>query len=252
MRYEIDTNKKPSIIRMVLDSRVPHRVTIVGYDPDPKHPNTAYFARSVQVGNGRPVSVEIPMPITPEKLMLDVGQEDGAYGTYINVSNVDVKDMPEGGITGWPKNTLEFYNFLKNFAEKAGYIDPGFYMSKDENYVIWAKSHLDGDATPARVNRRTGIIKMNLEKLKNFTVFMRIYIGLHEFIHYNEQTTNEVQCDMQALKIYLSMNYPKSEANYAMTKVFDNSPAALQRVSILNNEIKKNDGRRNMQPAVRK
>jgi hypothetical protein len=117
-------------------------------------------------------------------------------------------------------------------------MQPGFYVSKDENYMIWAKPHLDDDGTPARVNRRTGVVKFNLSKMKDYTVYMRIFIGLHEFFHYALQTTDEVKADMGALKVYLSMGYPKSEANYAMTKVFDNSPSAIKRVEILDNYIK--------------
>lgn len=248
MRYEINTNNKPCLIKIYLEVKAPQRISIAGYDNDPQHANTVYFVRSKQV-NGKEClkqPIEIPMPLTPGKLTLEIGQENGAFGSYINIVKIDVADMPTTTVV-FPKDVLEYYNFIKTYCEQAGWPStkvPSFYVSKDENYVIWAKENLDGDGTPARVNRRTGVVKVNLEKFLSFTVYMRIFIMLHEFIHYSEQTTDETRCDLGALRIYLGMGYPKSEANYAMTKVFDNSPEALKRVGILHNYLKNHDNKK--------
>lgn len=234
MRYEIDLGERPSMIRFKVDVTANQMISIVGYDATKE--NTTYFAKTVNIKSRNQV-IELPMPISPEKLTLVIEQSNGAYGSYINVDNFTVTDLPQRN-TLFPEKTMEFYNFLKTFAKKAGYIQPGFYVSKDENYMIWAKPHLDDDGTPARVNRRTGVVKFNISKMKEYTVFMRVFIGLHEFFHYALQTTDEVKADLGALNVYLSMGYPKSEANYAMTKVFDNSPSAIKRVEILDNYIK--------------
>ncbi len=245
MHYELTLHKRPSIISIRVGVQFKQRISIIGYDPDPKHPNTIYFARSIEVsGVGMPI--DIPMPVAPDKLILEITQEHGFYGSQIQ-ADIKVKDMPSLTVA-FPPRILEYYNFLKTFAQKAGYIEPGFYVSKDENYIIWAKPHLDGDATPARVNRRTGVMKFNLEKIRGYTVFMRIFIGLHEYFHYEKQTTNEVEADMGALKVFLAAGYPKSEANYSMTKIFDNSEEAIRRVSILNNYIKNYDKQSGFKP----
>jgi hypothetical protein len=245
MRYEIDLEERPTMIKFKVDIQRPQMISIVGIDPDPKHPNTVYFARTARVTRkGEPV--EIPMPISPKKLILEIKPEDSSFGSYMNVFDMVVLDLP-ATTSVFPDKTLEFYNFLKKFAKEAGYIEPGFYVSKDENYLIWAKENLDADGTPARVNRRTGVVKMNLSKLREYTVFMRVFIGLHEFFHYALQTTDETTADMGALKVYLGMNYPKSEANYSMTKIFDNSPSALKRVEVLDNFIKADEMRKRNQ-----
>lgn len=243
MKYEIDLEERPTLVKFKVDVPSQMMITIVGYDANPKHKNTVYFARTARVTK-KNEEFEIPMPVSPNKLILEINVENGnnrSFGrSFINVSDLVVTDMPTT-TTAFPAKTLEYYNFLKKFAKEAGYIDPGFYVSKDENYIIWAKAHLDADGTPARVNRRTGLVKMNLSKLKDYTVFMRIFIGMHEFFHYALQTTDEVACDMGAAKVYLAMGYPKSEANYAMTKIFDNSSSALKRVEILDRVIKESD-----------
>lgn len=242
MKYEIDLEERPTTIKFKVDVQSPQMITIVGYDPDPKHKNTVYFARTARIKR-KGEMVEIPMPLTPKKLILEINPENRSFGSYINIFDMVVLDLPTT-TTVFPPKTMEFYNFLKKFAKEAGYIEPGFYVSKDENYLIWAKENLDGDGTPARVNRRTGVVKMNLSKLREYTVYMRIFIGLHEFFHYALQTTDEVSADMGAARVYLGMGYPRSEANYSMTKIFDNSPAALKRVEILDNYIKNSEMRK--------
>lgn len=234
MRYEIDLGERPSLIYITLSSPVEQKVGFLGTDTSKK--DTYYFARTKTV-KGKTI-IEFPMPIAPKILTIDLSVPEGKFGSYINVTDIKVKEFVNPKVVAFPKDTLEFYNFLKRFCEKAGYIKPGFYTSKDENFVIWAKPHLDDDGTPARVNRRTGVIKMNLSKIKDYTIPMRMFIGLHEYFHYAYQTTNEVKADMGALKVYLDAGFPKSEANYAMTKIFDNSKAAVQRVSVLHNYIK--------------
>jgi hypothetical protein len=244
VKYEINTNSRPVLIKVYLEVKLPQRLSIAGYDPDPAHNGTVYFIRSKQINGKEHLDprnpIEIPMPITPDKLILNIDQENGGFGSYINVVKVDVVELPSTTVV-FPKDVLEYYDFIKTYCQKANYKGPGFYVSRDENYVIWAKPNLDGDATPARVNRRTGLVKVNLEKFVPFTVYMKIFIMLHEFIHYSQQTTDETRCDLGALRIFLGMGYPKSEANYAMTKIFDNSPDAIRRVTILNNYIKNHD-----------
>jgi|ERR1700741_2340609 len=237
MKYEIDLEERPTLIKFKVDIQKPQTITIVGSDPD--HKNSVYFARTANVTK-RGQYFEIPMPVSPKKLILEINPENKSFGNYVNIYDMVVENMPPV-TTVFPAKTMEFYNFLKKFAKEAGYIAPGFYVSKDENYLIWAKENLDADGTPAKVNRRTGVVKMNLGKLRGYTVYMRIFIGLHEFFHYALQTTDEVSADMGALKVYLGMGYPRSEANYSMTKIFDNSPAALKRVEILDNYIKNDE-----------
>lgn len=244
MKYEINTNQRQVLIKVYLGVRVPQRISLVGIDANPDHNNTIYFARSKGINGNEHLNpnnpIEIPMPLTPDKLILEIGQENGAFGSNFNVAKVEVEDLPKTTVA-FPPNVLEYYNFIKTYCQQSNYRPVGFYNSKDENYLIWVKEHLDGDATPARVNRRTGVVKVNLQHFQPFTVFMKVFIMLHEFIHYNEQTTDETRCDLGALRIYLGMGFPKTEANYAMTKIFDNSPAALERVKILHNYIKNYD-----------
>ena len=229
-----------------MESPRPRRISFVGYDATKK--DTVYFAISKTV-SGRRI-IELPMPLTPQTLTLDIVPEGGGFGSHMNIKEVKVYDMPTT-VVPFTKESLEYYNFLKRIAKDTGELTPGFYTSKDENCVMWVKEHLDGDTTPARINRRTSVVKWNLSQMRKFTVYMRMYMGLHEREHYDLQSTDEVRVDTAALKKFLIMNYPASEANYAMTKVFDNSKEAIARAANMDRIIKENDRRKMNKPIVR-
>jgi hypothetical protein len=52
---------------------------------------------------------------------------------------------------------------------------------------------------------------------------MQVFILLHEWSHYKLDTSDEFDCDLQALQWYLGFGFPQTEAMYAMTKVFSSA-----------------------------
>ncbi|WP_448519628.1 hypothetical protein [Rhodoflexus sp.] len=74
--------------------------------------------------------------------------------------------------------------------------------------------------TPARVDRSTGEIFVSAADLLPATVPMRLFVLLHEYVHFRNQTTNEFECDRVAANLYRAQGWPKIEALYALTKFF--------------------------------
>lgn len=66
---------------------------------------------------------------------------------------------------------------------------------------------------------------------------MRMAILLHEFSHYylNNDMSNEVEADLNALLIYLGLGYPRIDAFNVFIGVFKNTPTEqnAQRIEIL-------------------
>lgn len=58
----------------------------------------------------------------------------------------------------------------------------------------------DLGATPARVNRRTGVMEISLKHMKAMPVAHRLFVMLHEQAHVELQTTDEVKADAYAFK----------------------------------------------------
>lgn len=204
-------------------TKKPTKLAFVGYDASKR--NTYYFARDMQIYGEQ--TVNFPMPQTPAVLTLKVLDKSG-WGNNVEVVKIDIKPMADK-TAGLAPNVRSFVKFAQAFSAKAGYLSQGFYLSKDEKYIIWLKKNIDNSGTPAKINRRTGVIKVSIEAIQKYTVPMRMFILLHEYMHYYHQTKNEFKADDGALRMYKQLGYPKSEGNYAMTKIFSDTPMARQR-----------------------
>lgn len=142
MKYEINTEERPVLIKVWLSVKTPQRVAFTGADSDPALDNTVYFVRSKGINGAEHLHpdnpIELPMPITPKKLILDINPENNSFGSFINVSKVDVEPLPSTSVV-FDKDVLEFYNFIKTYCQKSRTSPLGFYVSKDENFGVVGK-----------------------------------------------------------------------------------------------------------------
>jgi len=223
MKFAVDLNTRPTMLVLTVSTTQPIKLAFIGYDASKK--NTYYFARELTI-NGKK-TIQFPMPQAPGVLTIDVMNRYNDYGNVINI--LDAKALPlPSKMVAFPKGMDSYVKFAQSFAEKAGHINAGFYVSKDENHIIWMKPVIE-DGSPAKVNRRTGLVKVDINKFKKYTVPMRMFVLLHEFWHFWGKTKNEFEADRGALNMYMQLQYPKSEGNYAMTKVFTDTPMARRR-----------------------
>lgn len=79
----------------------------------------------------------------------------------------------------------------------------------------------DLGATPARVNRRTGVMYISLKHMKALPVEHRLFVMLHEQAHVELQTKDEFKADEAAFKKYADMGYSLNAAVKALTQVLN-------------------------------
>ena len=77
--------------------------------------------------------------------------------------------------------------------------------------IVWIDDLGD---TPAKVNRRTGVMYASRKHLSAMPKEFVVFIFLHEKAHVELQTTNEYQADAQAFKEYADYDFTKAERNY--------------------------------------
>jgi len=73
--------------------------------------------------------------------------------------------------------------------------------------------------TPARVNRRTGVLYISKEKWEQMPENVRLFVLLHEAGHVDQQTTNEILADNYAFQAYAQSGRPLSESITALTRL---------------------------------
>ena len=85
--------------------------------------------------------------------------------------------------------------------------------------------------TPARVNRRTGELYINLKKWKDLTPDARFFVLLHEAGHVDQDTRNEILADNYAFYAYARAGKPLSKSIQALTRLLTfNNPQHYDRV----------------------
>lgn len=126
-------------------------------------------------------------------------------------------------------------NFAIDFAQKAGYVDPGFYSSKDFEFLIHYLPIITNDdgkelITPARIHRNMPRVQLSKRLFDQFSIPVRIAILAHEGCHYFNNTRSEKEADLCGIKYYLDAGFPSIEAMYAATEVFLKHPETVNQV----------------------
>ncbi len=188
--------------------------------------NTTYVDRkygTVQSPVSGKIDLKLPMPDRFEKLGITVTN-------VLNSSPVKIVSLTHSQLQQSALQvrqlTKDYIKFAADFAKKCGHIPTDKYQSKDGKFQIHLldqiRDHETGKVipTPARVNHMTGIIEVSKKDFAKMTVANRLYILMHEFAHFANNTDDEVECDMLAAKTCMELGYSAIECLYAVSKLF--------------------------------
>lgn len=204
------------------------QVSITGYDPE--KPNTVYFSLEQNV---KLKTLILPMPISPKNLAVSISSNFPFSIHYARIGMI----YPSKKILRLGKQTKRFIRHTFDFAEAAGYLRDGNTYSNDSGkfpvHYYPVISH-----TPARIHKESGHIEVSASHFRSYTVPMRVFILLHEWMHWVKNTGNEVKCDIEAAKLFLGLGFPRYEALVAVTEVLTDHPEHIQRAESLQKFIK--------------
>lgn len=215
----------------------PFELSVKGAD---RHKQNSYYIRRripikpylFEQGEVAYREFKIPFPISPQQLTVSLADLNYGDDEPFSLEKFEVQKLPPA--TLWTDEKMHrFIPFAEDFAQKAGYIPPGFHESPDGEFLISYLPKIiseDGTVsrTPARISRNSGRIQVSRKHFIGYTIPMRILILLHELSHDTLNTRDELEADRNALRVYLSLDYPKTEALYATTKIFNLHPAGKE------------------------
>lgn len=246
------------------------KVGIRAYEPcalgircyDATKPNTDYIRRRVPIPEdlfkGKKTGYReftLPFPLSPDQLMVEM--YDKAYGddTHFKIEKFELEKMPPKNVWAEPE-MHRFIGFAQDFATKAGYLPTGVYDSKDGDFLIQYLPIItdeQGDplVTPARTNRKSGRIQVAQSAFAKYTIPVRMVVLFHERYHFQIPTRLEKPADLHGLRLYLDLGFPRTEAVYATTKIFNSHPESVgightNRVKDIVNFIDNYSGRENL------
>jgi len=239
--FTAKTYNQPSILHIGVETAYPKKMYLVVRDK--RYPETQFTNRYMTVDGKQ--EFEVYMPIAPKLAEVIVASEDetrGAmYDDQYRIYKAKRTPLVKGenfSADGRKSSVNDFIVFAEEFSNKANYLSAGgsMYTSDDGKYKIkYFDVIIDRTGkklqTPARISNRTGIIEVSKEHFEEYTVPMRMAILLHEFSHFylNDDHSDEIEADMNALAIYLERGYPAIDAYNVFTTVFANSPTDLNK-----------------------
>lgn len=232
MVLPIPCRENPFRLRVTIRAVKPVDVVLRGQDAHRR--NSVYFSRKVNfdfqnLAEGEDTrEIILSMPHSPKLLIMEVfnaftGDENG-----FKIEDVTVEKFPERELWADPV-THRYIEFAIDFAKKMGSYRPGYYPSKNGEFLMQLLPVIRDEAgkeliTPARVNRGSGRKQVSQQAFLPLSIPIRIFILMHEHEHFHLPTRSETVADLSGLRYFLDMGFPKVEAVYAATKVFDMHP----------------------------
>ena len=221
---KVETGGKPTNLLVKIEVNQPQKIRLMAYNP--KRPNTFYTNRVKTVSKN--CEFEIRMPQNCETVFVRC-VKDG--------SNEDVKIISceqiklNQFVRCIDARVSSFVKFAQEFSERLPMLHEGTYYSDDKKYRIDLFNQIkNGNVvlpTPARISNVDGRMEVSKAHFMKYTVPMRIAILLHEFSHFNLNVVqkDEVEADLNALRIYLGLGYPTIEAHMSFLNVFKGTPS---------------------------
>jgi hypothetical protein len=230
MNFSVNTNNNKCCIELVVFSQMPQQIRIVVYDPKKK--DTIYIDRYKTVNDKETFYLRLPQ--SPKTAVISVfskgrgnNEHDRTFTYKWKYHDLKTKDLL------LKPSTRNFVRFAQEFSENAGVLShyDSVYMSNDGKYRIdYVDNCRDRKTktvipTVARIGDKSKIIEVAHSRFKDKTVPQRMAIMMHEFGHgyLNVNPDDESEADINALRILLSMGYPKLELFAVFCKVFHNA-----------------------------
>jgi hypothetical protein len=215
-------------LKIRIIAKVPFSLVARGYDASV--PNSFYFRRRIPIKEPGKKEVEIPLPLSPDILSLQLVSNSDRTVPF-SIEEIKAEPLPASMV--WEEEEMHaFIRFAMNFAQQAGYLGTGYYSSPDERFLIEYLPYIKDEfgeqqVTPARTNRYTGRIQASQSQFQRFTIPVRFFILLHERYHYQIPTRKEKPADLHALRVFLDLGFSQTEGMYALSKVFLSHPDTL-------------------------
>jgi len=235
MTYRVNTNYTECCLVVKLKTNSAEQICIIAEDAD--QDNTMYTNRVATVKGDDCFYVNIP--VCGKTTVLHVfNKKYGNLGNGLDntfyVKDVSIMPLDKSlhRIDYANPYMKSFINFATRFSFNAGWLKEGSYVSDDKVFEIdYPEDILEENGsvspTPARIEINTGLIELSRSKYVPMTIPNRMAILLHEFSHIfvNENMDDEVEADLNALNIYLSLGYPRIEAFEVFTQTFIDTPS---------------------------
>lgn len=239
MIKKIELDEKPTKLKIVIQTFSNEKIWIKVRDANRK--NTYYTKRYSFIDGVEEFFVLMPQA-PMDALVIVYNNENGrmrddkSFKVKIEAMPLLIKPYKMS------KKALSFVRFAQEFSDECGYLsssrDGDIYKSNNGRFRIDYFDKIRSSqtkkvvSTPARISQLNGRIEVSAEQFKKYTIPMRMAILLHEYSHYyvNKNPSDESEADINGLKLYLQVGYPKIDIYNVFLNVFKRSPSVENKI----------------------
>ena len=234
MVKKIDLYEKPTKLKIVIQTTQKEKIWIKVKDANRKN---TYYTKRYSFVKGKETFF-VMMPQAPDVALVGIYNDangmlrkDSSFKATITNEPLKVPPLKAS------KKTKSFVRFAQEFCDECGYLSASpkghIYKSNNGRFridyfdVIRSKNTKKEITTPARISQLNGKIEVSAEQFRTYTIPMRMAILLHEYSHYylNKSPSNESEADVNGLRLYLKLGYPKIDIYNVFLNVFKRSPS---------------------------
>jgi len=253
MNKEILLNHKPCTIQVDIETFEPQKLWIKVSDAQQEH--TYYTKRYAKINGKQTFFIRLPQSPKIADLIIynDISKDLNLQDDTFKINNIQIVTLKKTPLN-LSKQTISFIRFAQEFSEMAGVLEASkkgeVYISDNGKFRIdyfdEIRNELTGNviSTPARISQISGRIEVSKKAFISYSVPMRMAILLHEFSHFyiNKNPQSEVQADLNGMKLYLAIGYPRIDAYNVFLNVFKGTenPESVTRFKKLDSFIKQN------------
>jgi len=253
MNKEILLNHKPCTIQVDIETFEPQKLWIKVSDAQQEH--TYYTKRYAKINGKQTFFIRLPQSPKIADLIIynDISKDLNLQDDTFKINNVQIVPLKKTPLN-LSKQTISFIRFAQEFCEMAGVLEASnkgeVYISDNGKFRIdyfdEIRNELTGNviSTPARISQISGRIEVSKKAFISYSVPMRMAILLHEFSHFyiNKNPQSEIQADLNGMKLYLAIGYPRIDAYNVFLNVFKGTenPESVIRFKKLDSFIKQN------------
>ena len=250
MFRDIKTDELACTIKVVISTPKSEKLWIKICDANA--PKTYYSKRYARVNGTETYYIGLPESENISRLLVYKDGQTPLDNDGYKVKAIEILPLKSTKRIPMSRKTKAFVKFAQEFSEEASYLPASMkgesYFSDNGKFQIdyydQVRSKADNKPikTPARISQLTGRIEVSKKAFERYSIPMRMAILLHEYSHYyiNKTPSSEVEADLNGLKIYLALGYPRIDAYNVFLNVFKsaNSKQSLNRFEKLDAFIK--------------
>ena len=254
MIKKILLNHKPCTIQLDINTTEPQKLWIKVADNQQE--NTFYTKRFAKVDKLQTFFIRLPQSPKIAELIIynDKNKDFNSKDNSFHIKDIKILPLKVNKLK-ISKLTNSFIKFAQEFCEMCGVLEASpkgeIYQSNNGKFRIDYFDEIRNESTgksirtPARISQISGRIEVSKDAFINFSVPMRIAIIFHEYSHFyiNKNPHSETQADINGIRIYLALGYPRIDAYNVFLNVFKetDNPESVTRFKNLDAYIKNHE-----------